>query len=102
MPTTIVVQSSTDVSRLVPPAPETTTPDKQASDPETVIVVNTPSPAGITAPVNEKPNTVLPPKLTVKPLSAAAPPDAPVTPSTSNWNPAISTSLSYKTSTDVS
>jgi hypothetical protein len=41
---------------------------------------------------------------TVNPASAAAPPDAPVTlaPETLNWKPAISVSLSYKISTDVS
>ena len=44
------------------------------------------------APENEKPKTVEPPAETVKPASAAAPPDAPetVAPSTDHWNPPIS------------
>ena len=65
----------------------------QGSEPATVIVVRTPSPAGIEAPLNEKPNTVLPPVDTVKPASAAAPPVALIIPSTLNWNPPISSLL---------
>ena len=72
-----------------------------ATSPVTVSVVNTPLPAGITAPVNEKPKTVEVPAVTEKPFAAAAPPAAPstVTPLTLNWNPAISASLEYKIST---
>ena len=36
---------------------------------------NTPSPAGIVAPENEKPRMVFPPEETVNPASAAEPPD---------------------------
>ena len=42
------------------PDPVNTKPSKQAS-PVILRVVNTPEPAGITAPVNEKPRTVFPP-----------------------------------------
>ena len=53
--------------------------------------VNTPLPAGITLPVNEKPSAVLPPLDTSKPAAAASPPDPPAkeTPLISNWNPLI-------------
>ena len=53
---------------------------KQGS-PSTSSIVKTPLPAGITAPENEKPKTtpLEAEVLTVKPLAAASPPDAPVT-----------------------
>ena len=62
--------------------------------------VNTPLPAGIEAPVNENPSTVLPPVDTVKPAASAAPSDAPVKakPVTSTWKPATSPPKSYKIS----
>ena len=86
----------------MPPAPDKTKLPKHISStlPLTVRVVNTPLPAGITAPVNEKPNTVWL-AVTEKPFAAASPPAAPstVTPLTLNWNPAISASLEYKIST---
>ena len=72
---------------------------KQGSPPETVKLVNTPLPAGIEAPVKEKPSTVVDPAETVNPLAAASPPEAltTVAPVTLNWNPPISISLSYVT-----
>ena len=68
--------------------------------PSRVKDVKVPHPAGITAPVNEKPNIVEPPADTVNPASAAEPPAAleAVVPSTLNWNPAISVSELYRTS----
>ena len=68
--------------------------------PSRVKEVRVPHPAGITAPVNEKPNIVEPPADTVNPASAAEPPAAPeaVVPSTLNWNPAMSVSELYRTS----
>ena len=78
--------------------PVHTKPPRQAS-PCISNVVNTPEPAGITAPEKEKPITVPFPVETVKPASAAAPPEALITPGASNWNPATSTSLLYTTST---
>ena len=57
------------------------------------------------APSNENPNTTpVEPVWTVKPASAAAPPEAlsTVGPPTINWKPAIDTSLSYVISIDVS
>ena len=96
-----VKQSDTSASaRVVPPSPDKTKPDKHAFPPNTVTVVKTPDPAGIDEPVNEKPKTVEPPEETVNPASPAAPPLALISsaPSTLNWKPAISASLSYKTS----
>ena len=62
-------------------------------------IVNIPEPAGITAPLNEKPRTVPSSDETVKPASAAAPPDSEVLVALSilNWNPLISVSLLYPT-----
>ena len=54
----------------MPKSKQTSSP---SSDPD--IVVNIPSPAGIVAPVKEKPNIVFPPDERVKPASAAEPPD---------------------------
>ena len=68
-------------------------------------LVNTPEPAGITLPSNEKPNTILAsPTATLNPASAAAPPDALNTsgPFIVNWNPPISRGVSYKISKVVS
>ena len=89
-------QSNTSApARVDPPKPERTRSDKQASPPETIRVVNIPSPAGITAPANENPRTT--PELdveTVKPASSAVPPDAPkrVAPVTLNDNSSIGAS----------
>ena len=62
--------------------------------------VKTPEPAGIVAPVNEKPITVSDPVETVNPASSAAPPKAPVSakPETLNWKPATELPKSYKIS----
>ena len=81
--------------------PDKTKPVKHGSPPSTSSVVKTPLPAGITAPENEKPRTTPAEELTVKPASAATPPEAPTTeaPDTLNWNPAISASLENITST---
>ena len=59
---------------------------KPVAAPSSVKLVSVPHPAGIVEPVNEKPSTTLPPVETVKPASAASPPDAPlaVVPSTLN------------------
>ena len=82
------------MSSVDPPTLEMTMPDIHGSLlPISVKVVNTPSPAGIEAPVNENPRTVFPPVDTVKPASAAAPPAALAIPSILNWNPPISSLL---------
>ena len=100
----IVVQSTTTPSRELPLTPERTKSDRHGSPPSIVRVVRTPLPAGTTDPEKEKPKTTDAEVDTVNPASAAAPPDAPVTvaPETLNWNPAISSSLSYRISTEVS
>ena len=65
--------------------------------PKTSKLVKMPCPAGITEPENENPKTLPISELdeTEKPASEAAPPDAltRVEPFTSNWKPAMSTSL---------
>ena len=63
---------------MLPDGPDNTKSSKQGSLPSTVIVVKTPDPAGIVAPLNEKPNTVPLPEEpeTVKPFAAASPPEA--------------------------
>ena len=80
---------------MVPSTPDNTKSDKHVLLPKTNRLVSTPCPAGITEPENEKPKTVVSPVETVNPTSAAIPPDAltSVEPFTSNWKPAISTSL---------
>ena len=89
---------------MIPPEAESTKLLKHISSalPLIVSVVNTPLPAGIAAPVNEKPK-VVGPAVTIKPFAAAAPPAAlsTVTPLTLNWKPAIATLLEYITSTSV-
>ena len=74
-----------------------TTPDKQISSPGLLNVTsnNTPLPAGIDPPVNEKPRTVLELVDIVNPLASELPPDAPVivAPSKLNWNPPTLLSL---------
>ena len=93
--TTKVKQFEISVDAVEPLIDDTTSEDKHVFKPTTVKVVNKPLPAGIVAPTNEKPRTVEPPEETVKPFSAAAPPDAltSVTPSTLNWKPPISIEL---------
>ena len=84
---TKVKQSDTSASaRVVPPAPDKTKPDKHAFPLDTVTVVRTPEPAGIDAPVNEKPKTVEPPDETVKPAASAAPPLALISSAPSTLN----------------
>ena len=87
------MQPSTATSIALPLLSYNTKPDKQASSalPATSSTISTPSPAGIVAPVKLNPITVVALVDTVKPASAAAPPEAPftVTPSTLNWKPAI-------------
>ena len=65
--------------------------------PCTTNVVRIPSPAGIVPPAKSNPITTpeVPEVDTVNPASAAAPPEAlrTVGPPTTNWNPAIFTSL---------
>ena len=65
--------------------------------PKTNKLVSIPCPAGITEPDKENPNTlpVFELEEIVNPTSAAVPPEAltSVEPFTSNWKPAISTSL---------
>ena len=82
---------------MVPSTPDNTKSDKHVLLPKTNRLVSTPCPAGITEPENEKPKTLPISGLedTEKPASAAAPPEAltNVEPFTSNWKPAISTSL---------
>ena len=99
---TISKQSITSASNDSPPASDNTrsTTHALSASPSTSRTVNTPLPAGITEPENENPSTVVALVDTVKPLASASPPDAPttVTPSTLNWNPAISASLLYKIS----
>ena len=69
---------------------------KSLGSPCTTSVVNTPLPAGIVAPVKEKPRTTDELVETVNPEVSAAPPEADKTagPDTLNWKPAIGTSLS--------
>ena len=82
----IVVQLLISIIDSIPLESEIITPDKHVFKPTTVTVVNKPLPAGIVAPASEKPITVEPPEETVKPASAAAPPEAltKVEPFTSN------------------
>ena len=84
--TTTVKQFEISEFVVNPPAPDTTSPDKQIFVPIIVNVVSNPLPAGIKEPVNEKPNATVELVDNVKPFSAAAPPDAltSVTPSTLN------------------
>ncbi len=65
---------------------------KLVASPSNSRVVNVPHPAGTVAAEKEKPRTVEPPELTVKPAVAASPPEAldTVAPSTANWKPAMS------------
>ena len=62
-----------------PPEPEITKSDKHSSVTSPFKLSKTPPPDGMTAPVNENPNTVVPLTLTIKPLAAASPPLAPDT-----------------------
>ena len=82
--------------------PENTSANKQGVPPSTVIVVKTPLPAGIKAPENEKPITLLVVEdaETEKPAAAAAPPDALIrfAPLISNWKPPIGKALLYRIS----
>ena len=75
----------------------------EASDSLVTKLVKIPQPAGIVAPLNENPSTVVPPEETVKPANSASPPDtlATIDPSTSNWNPAIAISELYKISLSI-
>ena len=61
-------------SRGDPVPSDTTNPLKPVGVPETVNIVNTPSPEGITVPINENPKTVFPPADTMKPAAPASPP----------------------------
>ena len=90
---TIVLQFSIIASKPAPPNPDSTKLFKHNEDGSfTSRLTKTPLPAGMTDPVNEKPNTVDELVETVNPFSAESPPSAPnrVTPSVSNWKPAIS------------
>ena len=60
-----------------PPCPANTKPENE-SDVQSALprLTNTPSPAGIDAPVNEKPKTIELVTLNTKPFEAASPPDA--------------------------
>ena len=55
---------------------DNTIPDKPVGVPSRTNSVKTPEPDAIVAPVNEKPNKVVPPADTVNPALAAAPPEA--------------------------
>ena len=70
----------------MPFASETMMLTKLSASPLRSNIVNVPHPDGITAPVNEKPRTVLEEFETVNPAASASPPDAPlsVAPSTVN------------------
>ena len=89
--------SVTEVFKVTPSELDTTSSDilKPLGSHCTRSVVNTPSPAGIVAPLKEKPRTTDALVETVNPASSAAPPEADRTvgPDTLNWKPAIATSL---------
>ena len=69
-----------------PVGSETTIPLRPSGDPAKSKTTNTPSPAGIVPPVNEKPSAVVALDDTINPASPEAPPEALfiVAPSTSN------------------
>ena len=73
-----VSQFATSVDKATPAASENTKSFKHGSAPSYVILINTPSPAGIVEPVKLNPITVVALEETVKPLAAASPPLAPV------------------------
>ena len=71
-----MVNPSIIASRGVPAPPDIIKFSRDTLDPKPPVsssVTSVPAPAGITAPVNEKPRTVFAPLDTVKPAAAASP-----------------------------